>query len=131
VAALHSSSPLRILNLEKCGVDPMGAAALAEALRRGWAITDLQLGDNDQIDDDSALALAAALDQCASCCSLRTLALDDCGLTLVGALPLVRAFAAVPSLRSLSLRRNRGIQNADKPLLRTASRDRAFSDLLL
>jgi len=84
-----------------------------------------------QIGDDGARALAAALEQCGGRCSLHELSLGYCDLTPVGALALIRAATAVPSLRFLSLGRNLAIQAADEPALFAACGSASHFELLL
>jgi hypothetical protein len=100
---------------------------VGEALRRGWAVTELFLMGNCQIGDDGARALAATLEQCASRCSLSRLSLDRCSLTPAGTLALIRAAPRVPSLHSLSLRLNLSIP--DKPALLAACGDKSHFKL--
>ena len=97
------------------GVD--GAAALADALRRGWRASELHLDSDHSIGDGGALVLAAALTECGSRCPLAALSLSFCGLTAAGALALVRAATVTPALRSLDLDFNEGITVADRPAL--------------
>jgi len=116
-AALQPSSSLRTLNAECCDSGAGGAAALADALRRGWRASDLRLDQDRSIGDGGVLALAAALEQLGDLCTLATLSLADCALTAAGALALVRAATAAHSLRYLNCIHNHPIKAPDEPAL--------------
>jgi Ran GTPase-activating protein (RanGAP) involved in mRNA processing and transport len=126
-AVLQSSSTLSTLELGCCRVDTEGAVALAEALRRGWAVTDLRLDDNARIGDAGALALAAAMNECGYRCNLRELSLSSCRLSPVAAFPLVHAGAHVPTLRLLSVRDNRALQTDTSVLAAACGLDSHFA----
>ena len=128
-AALQPSSSLRVLSLlsdwgsladaEDCGTreDAGGLVAVAAALERGWKASELRVAWYRTIDDSGARALAAALEQLGSRCTLTTLALINCGLAAAGALALVRAATVTLQLRSLELGFNQAITAADRPAL--------------
>jgi Ran GTPase-activating protein (RanGAP) involved in mRNA processing and transport len=118
--ALQPSSSLRTLHLLvnlSGSVSADGATALADALRRGWRASELYLDSDYAIGGGGAVALAAALEQLGSRCTLATLALTHCGITAAGALALVHAAAVTPRLRCLELRFNKAITVADRPAL--------------
>jgi Ran GTPase-activating protein (RanGAP) involved in mRNA processing and transport len=116
-AALQPSVSLRTLHAQGCDAGADGVIALADALRRGWRASDLRLDLDPSIGDSGALALAAALEQLGDRCTLATLSLNDCGITAAGALALVRAATAAPSLRYLNCSHNYPIKAADEPAL--------------
>jgi hypothetical protein len=63
------------------------------------------------------VALAEAMEQLGARCTLTSLSLVDCGLTVAGAQALVRAAKTTVSLRYLDLSGNTAITVADKPAL--------------
>ena len=118
--ALQPTSSLRTLDVSYSFVGADGVVALADALRRGWRAKEMRLGGNQSVQDDAALALAAALEQCGSRCTLVILSLDECGLGAAGVTALARAAMTIPRLRHVCLSDNRGVREKDWPALAAA-----------
>jgi Ran GTPase-activating protein (RanGAP) involved in mRNA processing and transport len=123
-AALQPSSSLRTLRLGSSwdggaasDIGAGGAAALVDALRRGWRASELRLDDSRSVDDCGAAALASAVVQLGGRCTLTALSLTGCSMTADGALALVRAATHTTRLRTLALSFNSGITSADRPAL--------------
>ena len=131
-AALQPSSSLRTLRImseNEVGAD--GVSSLADALSRGWKASELRLDVCRSIDDCGAVALAKALEQLGSRCTLTTLSLFEVGITATGAMALVRAATRTPRLRTLDLRYNEAITAADRPALIAACGPQAHFELSL
>jgi Ran GTPase-activating protein (RanGAP) involved in mRNA processing and transport len=117
-AALQPSSSLRVLRVRTvCGIGARGTAAVAAALSRGWKASKLRLQCGGPTDSLGALALAAAMEELGSRCTLTSLSLSGRGMTAAGTLALVRAATHAPKLQSLDFELNAAVIASDRPAL--------------
>lgn len=91
LASGSGSETVATLILYKCGIGPVGAAALAEAVRAHPRVTAVNLNSN-AIEDAGVASVAAVL---AHSASLLHLELDTCGVTDAGATRLAMGLVEI------------------------------------
>jgi len=115
VVAEQFNAPLIVLHDK--GLTAHDATVVAEILKSNTSVTAVGLGDNKEIGDEGAKALAGAFKVNAK---VKELSLDGCGIGEDGAAALAETLRSNTSLTFLNLQRNDGIGEQGKRLLRDA-----------